>query len=390
MKTLICYPAGKDGRKYVVPDTVETIEEFAFYSCDLVPDELKTINSEAFYNCYYLTEINIPGNVETIGSGAFSLCHSLKKLTIPPKCKIGDLRQYRTEIVPILRGRFFDGITKTTQEYCRISRSFRKKRRKRCKQDGYKALKRSLCGIALILSGSHNFNAMVFLGDTPPSVRSTGNENKIFHEIYHPDSIAWDEWLDANTYAWDREKYGITDIPSPWATDETERAKSIGLITERTSYGWQSSITRSEFAELIINELEKAVGRELSPADESCFADTSNIAALKAYNAGIISGTGEAAFSPGDYATREQTAAMLCRAADYIEKETGRSVIKSKAAITDTYTDKDTVSAWAAEAVARLNDAGIMKGVSETLLAPQNTVTVQECILLVKRLYEAS
>ncbi len=335
MKTLVCYPAGKNERKYVVPDTVETIEEYAFYSCDLVeivlPDELKTINSGAFTYCYYLTEINIPENVETIGSGAFSLCHCLKKLTIPRKCEIG----------------------------------------------------------TSILSGSNEFNAMVFLGDTPPSVQSTGNENKIFHEIYHPDNIEWDEWLDANTFAWDREKYGVIDRSSSWAADEVEKARLLGLITERTSCGWQSSITRSAFAELIVNEVEKAVGKELSPADDSCFDDTYNIAALKAYNAGIINGTGEAAFSPGDYATREQIATMLCRAAEYIERETNKRFLPTSAEIPDEYTDKSDVSAWAASAVARLNAAGIMKGTSGTELSPQATVTVQESILLVKRMYEA-
>ncbi len=63
------------------------------------------------------------------------------------------IKQYRIEIVRVLRSRFFAGITKMPKEYCRISRDFRKKRRKICKQDACKAVRRSLCGIAFKLLG---------------------------------------------------------------------------------------------------------------------------------------------------------------------------------------------------------------------------------------------
>ena len=52
----------------------------------------------------------------------------------------------------IARSDFSSDCTKATQEYSRISRSFRARLRKICKQDVCKAARRALCGVALSLS----------------------------------------------------------------------------------------------------------------------------------------------------------------------------------------------------------------------------------------------
>ena len=86
-KTLVCYPAGKTGTTYVIPDGVETINWCAFACCDnlksvTIPEGVKKIWGWAFENCTGLTEITIPSTVETIGSKAFMDCSNLSKVIL--------------------------------------------------------------------------------------------------------------------------------------------------------------------------------------------------------------------------------------------------------------------------------------------------------------------
>ena len=61
---LYCWPAGKTGETYAVPETVQTIGQYAFFGSDL-------------------TEISVPDSVQTIGAGAFADCGKLEKITLP-------------------------------------------------------------------------------------------------------------------------------------------------------------------------------------------------------------------------------------------------------------------------------------------------------------------
>ena len=75
----------------VIPNSVTTIEEEAFYSCpDLngsltLPNSLKMIGNRAFWYCYSLKgDLIIPNSVTTIGDEAFYLCSRFTgNLTLP-------------------------------------------------------------------------------------------------------------------------------------------------------------------------------------------------------------------------------------------------------------------------------------------------------------------
>ena len=87
-KTIICYPEGKTDTKYVIPDNVTTIGDYAFSSCSALtsiemPDSITTIGNGAFFYCESLENIEIPESVTTIGDGAFYSCASLKSIKIP-------------------------------------------------------------------------------------------------------------------------------------------------------------------------------------------------------------------------------------------------------------------------------------------------------------------
>lgn len=100
MKTVLFYPpqrgvvTDKDENgneiksvSYEIPEGVERIRSKAFYKCsDLkeikLPSTLKTIEEKAFFLCD-LKEIILPDGLETIGKDAFGFCSSLKAVTVP-------------------------------------------------------------------------------------------------------------------------------------------------------------------------------------------------------------------------------------------------------------------------------------------------------------------
>lgn len=93
---LIQYPKGNARTSYMIPDSVITISNFAFKSCNnltnvTIPDSVITIGDSAFSSCHNLTSIAIPDSVTSITHGAFQGCSSLKNITIPDSItSIGD------------------------------------------------------------------------------------------------------------------------------------------------------------------------------------------------------------------------------------------------------------------------------------------------------------
>jgi hypothetical protein len=112
---LLQYPIQKQGT-YSIPDTVQTIDDWAFAGCKdltaiLLPESIKHIKRCAFSECKSLTDIKIPkniieieeevfgsceklssvilgSNVVRIGAYAFAGCKSLKDISLPPKITI--------------------------------------------------------------------------------------------------------------------------------------------------------------------------------------------------------------------------------------------------------------------------------------------------------------
>ena len=88
--TLITYPNGKGasyGASYIIPSSVTSIEEWAFYNCSgltgiTIPSSVTSIGESAFYGCTGLTGITIPSSVTSIAICAFAYCRSLTSITI--------------------------------------------------------------------------------------------------------------------------------------------------------------------------------------------------------------------------------------------------------------------------------------------------------------------
>jgi hypothetical protein len=79
-------PVGKSGA-YTIPNTVTTIDDFAFRRCYKltsieIPDSVTTIKGHAFGQCSGLTSIVIPDSVTSIGKSAFYSCSGLTSIVL--------------------------------------------------------------------------------------------------------------------------------------------------------------------------------------------------------------------------------------------------------------------------------------------------------------------
>ena len=83
-------------RSYVIPSSVTSIGDYAFWYCDslseiVIPSSVTSIGDYAFSDCCSLSEIVIPSSVTSIGDSAFSWCRSLSEIVIPSSVtSIGD------------------------------------------------------------------------------------------------------------------------------------------------------------------------------------------------------------------------------------------------------------------------------------------------------------
>ena len=88
--TLIAY--GAKETNYTIPNSVKTIEEYAFSRCKSltiinIPNSVTTIGDRAFEYCESLTSINISNSVTAIGEGLFYGCKSLTNINISDSLK---------------------------------------------------------------------------------------------------------------------------------------------------------------------------------------------------------------------------------------------------------------------------------------------------------------
>ena len=86
--TLIRYAAGREDTSYIVPDSVSTIGDCAFYgslnlTSAIIPDSVTYIGETAFYFCSELKSITIPNSVTAMGGGVFGQCYKLESFVMP-------------------------------------------------------------------------------------------------------------------------------------------------------------------------------------------------------------------------------------------------------------------------------------------------------------------
>lgn len=223
------------------------------------------------------------------------------------------------------------------------------------------------------------------IGTTPSTLgyADTVYIMEIYENGYDPDSDTYSSAFLKRYYI----RLDEDPTVSAWAKEEISAARSAGLIPDLTGApGMQDTITREQFAELIVNYLN--VLRVYVPDGDTSFVDCDNPAVLMAASAGIVNGVGNNKFDPNTTTNREQIATMIYRAIKYVESLRDQNPATKEGSIAK-YTDKSAVSDWAVEGVGVLAANGIMKGTSDTTLSPKNPCTVEQSIILIYRLFEA-
>ena len=85
---LVTYPAGKTETTFTIPNSVKTIDDFAFSGAESlisinIPSSVTKISSYAFVNCSSLESISIPNGITIIETGTFMGCASLTSVNLP-------------------------------------------------------------------------------------------------------------------------------------------------------------------------------------------------------------------------------------------------------------------------------------------------------------------
>ena len=84
---LYTYPAAKAGDEYIIPNTVTSIESYAFSSCQYletinIPNQITYLNDGVFSSSN-IVSIILPSNLTSIGKYVFTKCSKLKTIDLP-------------------------------------------------------------------------------------------------------------------------------------------------------------------------------------------------------------------------------------------------------------------------------------------------------------------
>ena len=172
---------------------------------------------------------------------------------------------------------------------------------------------------------------------------------------------------------------------STWAQSDVNFALNDNLLDlDLLGNDYTKNISRLQFCSVVVRLAEEMTGKTITPAAANTFTDTSSPYVLKAYAAGITSGTSETTFSPDATLNRQQMATFLYRTLRYIEKNSDYSYTSYTSKLSN-YTDKGQLASWAEESMAFMNALDLIKGTSDTTLSPNNKCTIEQAIAVAER-----
>jgi hypothetical protein len=167
-----------------------------------------------------------------------------------------------------------------------------------------------------------------------------------------------------------------------WALPELETANGYGLIPAiLNGKDFTQSITRGEFAELVVQMVETLIGEPLDAAPSGTFTDANSLAIRKAYGNGIINGFGDGIFGPDLAITREDLATMVGRILPdaYTEGGAGNGEL---------FIDEAEISDYAFLYVKVMAHFGIMRG-TDNYCNPKKNCPREQAIAIVLRSFES-
>lgn len=165
------------------------------------------------------------------------------------------------------------------------------------------------------------------------------------------------------------------DYSNHWAKRAIERWSTNGVVQgyEDGSFKPNQRVTRAELASFVVRVFGLTEVSNAKQYDDVQKGQWYTTAINTVSSAGIMKDYG-ASFNPNDFATREETAHVLANAYEL----TGTSP--------QSFEDDKLISAWAEEQVGAMVQQGILKGKTETTIAPQDSVTRAEVVTMLDRL----
>lgn len=158
----------------------------------------------------------------------------------------------------------------------------------------------------------------------------------------------------------------------------------IEKLTESIQFDYddyRKPIKRDEFARLIyfsVKQMSDTMNTKVILNDvKPLFIDTDDVCIGALSNAGIITGRNDECFSPNDFLTREEAAAVIGRAFDLFG-------FKRLNKITN-FADKSNISPWAVSAVDSLCPYKIIIGTDNGNFLPKSTITGEQAAIITQR-----
>ncbi len=150
------------------------------------------------------------------------------------------------------------------------------------------------------------------------------------------------------------------------------------FIPDHLQTDTQRNITRQEFCATLVSLYEYLSKIHAALPSENPFTDTDNPDVLKAYQLGIVKGCGAGLFMPGQELNVEQKAVMLYNTLKLLDPSIDSDI--SDGSHFD-FSDAESVSAWAVEAIEYLYHHGILNDDADENINPAEPVTVDSANL---------
>ncbi|GEM_PF-3249929 len=178
----------------------------------------------------------------------------------------------------------------------------------------------------------------------------------------------------------------FADVDVRWAQDAINNLASRMIVSgvDETQFKPQASISRAEFAAIVVRSLGLANGSSATVFSDVLPTAWYAEAVTQAEAYGIIQGYNDGTFRPNQTVTREEAMIMIAQAM----KLAGIQLQDDDSMQSETwmaFTDQQDISPWAKPAVSAVVQTELVRG-NQGMLLPKNNITRAETAVIIERL----
>ncbi|WP_201782161.1 S-layer homology domain-containing protein, partial [Paenibacillus xylanivorans] len=193
-------------------------------------------------------------------------------------------------------------------------------------------------------------------------------------------------------------RFVITEVQVPlndlqsysWAIKEVQNLYGKGIISGMTDtrFSPQAELTRAQFLQMIIKGIGEARLPDTStsaPMDvksDQWYSDS----VRRGLEMGIVQGRADGSFAANERITREDMAVMLNRAIQVMKQNA--SAADNSSSSSGEFSDNADIAAYAKQAVAAMQEQGLLKGMADGSFAPKQHANRAQGAVAVARMME--